>query len=1518
MSPPVPGRVPAKTRPGKLFRRFRRTVRAVFIVLILLPVVLVVMTQGPVPKWLVARSVRKAMGAEFEASWVSLKLDGRFVAKDAVLTIPSSSGLVDDARRIAEAKSIEVMLDWSAWAAGVVVPTTVVVTDPVVRVSLDKVTSELNISKLVAPPTAKSSIASVPRIDVVGGVLVVGEHDGAASGGMTGSFGELVRLDTSGWISPVYGTKRYIVRLKAANPDDAQMAFDLNGEVDLAALRGEVKTGAIELSRWTPERIPSSMRAIWEQLRLRGSISGTTVRYAPETGLDTTLRLDDVSLNAPIASGRAEITGTRNPRMENVTGTLRVVSGGPAVGLHANLSGLFEDLPARVRLDSRALSLDAAYSAVVLADRFQLEKDPRILWFAPEVVQRNFEKFSGPTAVIDARIEVSRKPPEAPGVPGETSIAGSLVFENGTAAYEKFPYPMVGMAGSIRFDDEKVHIVGIHGRGPTGARLFAEGTIDPPTADSRYDIRVTATDVPMDDALRDALLASKGAALIDAVFSQKRFQELREKGLLTARAPEGAPGAAADAQAPFEVFAGTIDSIQVHVTSAFGSEQPVHQDIAVRFKDVSALPDLFPYPLRGKDIAVRIGDDYIAVRGEGLTGINGGNASVDARIDIVPMAVAQTGSGATDEPAKPSWDYRPTIRVQTENFPIDPLLINALPQGAHSLGSEGAGEPGFSIKTFLSQLHLDGPVDADINVRPGITPGEQPSVSAAVLFEGVTARPDHPAHTQNGDAVAGRALAMDNLIGAIRVSGKGVSIDSLEGRLSLLPGGPDEPGPALPARFRIDGEWAFAGPAAIDQRSETQLAVTVRDLDVSLPIEDLLRPIVRGSAEGLTELRRAYAPAGRIDMGVDVRQLDNPAAALSINAEITNARSLQLTVTGQRVEIIQDAGAIGVHAQTAGDDPASAEPPAPRITLDGLSAKLRIDGESIGDVTATGVVSPPADAREDRPASPLLIHQPLEVTLRGLRLESVVVRQLTQKYGGQTVGEQLTTLKPEGLLDGELRLALPKGETDPAKWSQRLALRPRWLAFTRGEGADAQRLLLPLISGEITSDGTTRGGRFEELTVVDDGWYARFNGAWTRNAIAAQPNGWSIEGVLDAESDGLPPSLLALLPPSVAAGIDGAKLQLLDSITSPGTSVRVWSATDPAGKAGYSISGEAAFSGLFADPGITIDDASGAVAFTVKRDSTSPATARFDLKNGSMRIAGLKITRAAGAVELDTGSDQAGTEAMKVPSLLGEAYGGRLLLSAQVSQPASDAAASQANGNAPVSYTGEIQLAGVRFADLLRDLQRTRPAIEGPQPPNSFVIRDEDLPHDGSRGLVEAQLSIQGTSGAEASRIGRGEVRIAGGTAVLDVPGLTTLLSIASLQLPVSSPFDFAHADVHVDGDTLTFDRMAILSDSLALLGTGTMNIDTRRLDLRMAGRGRARIPFFTELLDSFRDEILTARIVGTPDKPELTFENLASVRAAFSGTLNPLSEALRTDLDRLERDRQRTLGVVQQAQQAN
>ncbi|MBY0396435.1 MAG: AsmA-like C-terminal region-containing protein [Thermoleophilia bacterium] len=1286
------------------------------------------------------------------------------------------------------------------------------------------------------------------------------------------------------------------MHLRARSPDDDRMAFDLSGEVDLGGpesagdFRTELKMTPIDLAAITAARLPTGVREVWEQLHLRGSVAGTALRFTPESGMDITITLADVSLNAPIASGRAEITGSRPPRMEGVAGTLRLVQSGPSRGLHADMRGLFEDLPARVRFDSRALSLDAEYGAVVMADRFQLEKDPRILWFAPEVVHRNFERFSGPTAVVDARIEVNRRPPLGPGLPGETSIAGTLVFENGSAAYEVFPYPMTALSGTVRFSDDEVRIVGIRGRGPTGARLFAEGTIDTSTAQGGYDIRVTATDVPIDSTLRAALLASPGAPMVDAVFSQKRLDELVAGGLVAV--PGLGPGAGPGVPR-FDLFSGTVDSIQVHVL-AWGqkeAEPVIHQDIAVRFRDVNALPEMFPYPLKGTDVSVRIGDDAVVAHGENVTGLYGGAAEFDARIDVLPaddaMNAANGGSSA--------WRYRPTLRIRTERFPIEPVLINALPDAA---AGPSAGGPGgaFSIKEFLLKLGLNGPVDAAIDVTPGGRGIDQPSVAASILFDKVTAAPEHP-----GDPGSGLPLAIDSLIGAITASSTGVSIDSLEGTLAPRQPDPALVGPLLGARFRIDGEWSFAGSGAPAAPGKTDLALAVADLDARLAVEDLLRLFSPSAAERVLAVRRDRDPSGRVDLTLSVKDLDRGGRGLGVTASVSKAGGLAVTVAGQRAEIVQEGGSLTARLELP--EAASGRPPPPaRIDLDRLSAQLRIDGEPMGSLSVSGEFSPPTEGSAGGAGTPLLVFRPLEAELRGVRLESPVTRRLAERLGGESVGEVVARYTPEGLIDGEVRLTLPGGAADPARWEPTVTLRPRWLALTLGEGDDRRRVLLPLISGEAHLDRA--GGVFDELTVLDEGLLARFNGRWRRGPAdgaqgpALQPGGWSVDGLLNVETQGLPPALLALLPPSIESGLSASRVQLLGELTVPNASVRVWNDAGEEGAPEFAVAGSARVTGLFADPGLSVHDAAGEVRFSSARSGGGPAETRLELDGASMRIAGLRLVNASGRLTLP------GDGTARVPDLQGEAYGGRLFLEAQSGPRAG-------GGGGRGAYSGALKLAGVRFADVLRDLERNSPVGGGPLPPLSLAPAPPEEPApDGSRGLIEAQLSVSGTTGEDASRSGRGEVRIAGGRAVLELPGLTPVLSLAAMQFPTSSPFDFAHADVHLVNGTLYFDDLVILSDALALLGAGSVGTDGRRLDLHMVARGRSKVPLLTDLLDSFRDELVTARVLGSLAAPRVSLENFSAVRSVFGGRANPLSQALRVDLDRLERDRQRTLGV--------
>jgi len=186
----------------------------------------------------------------------------------------------------------------------------------------------------------------------------------------------------------------------------------------------------------------------------------------------------------------------------------------------------------------------------------------------------------------------------------------------------------------------------------------------------------------------------------------------------------------------------------------------------------------------------------------------------------------------------------------------------------------------------------------------------------------------------------------------------------------------------------------------------------------------------------------------------------------------------------------------------------------------------------------------------------------------------------------------------------------------------------------------------------------------------------------------------------------------------------------------------------------------------------------------------------------------------------------------------------------------------------------------------------------------------------GNNARIDGRLSVSGQTGKTASRVGDGAVRVSGGK-VVNIPVLVALLRLSNLQFPASQDLDYFQSEFTLSGNTVTFNRLAALSESVAVLGEGTLTLPELTLDLTLASRGReVRIPLLTGLFESLRDEIFSARIGGTLGAPTLSAESLSGTRRLFtaanrSGSGTPISAEQRLrDIERQAR-RSVTTGAV-------
>lgn len=1542
------GRVKVK---GKVLsrraRRVRLWTRLGVLGLLLLGAGVVVVTQGPVPRWIAAAVVRKATGAQFEAKWVSLKLDGRLVIEEPRFLVPGGEGVaLGEAGEILRAERVEIVLDLSALTSLQARALGMTVRKPVMRISQHAVTSELNLAKLKVQGGDGGS-TELPAIDVEDAVIELGEHgvEGAGGAAGVGGYRMLVSLPVAGRFSPsmsggpggVAGGQ-YQLRVRQTGGEGlgrGGQALTIDGAFDLVAGAGEFSSSSIDLNKWPAEKLPSALRETWRSLNMRGDIAGVRTRFSRNAGVSTELELQDVELNLPIAAGRPEVVGKRTARLERVSGRIRL----GADGIDASVDGTLEDLAINVKLRSQGLSADAPYNATLVARDFLLEKDPRLLWFTPPVVRKNLDTFSSPTAVLDAQIDLARGTAMGD-VAAPVAISGTIVMRNGAAAFENFPYPITNLRGKVRFDEDQVEIISLQGSGPTGASLLAEGRIAPINDESGLDLRITLTDLPIDEELRKAMDSSIAAGMLDLIFSRKQYAQLLEAGLLAT------PGQHAEAKRELErqlglvdgdegkagveargvikglrkvqakpafAMGGEIERVDIRVSNDAGPSVEYRKVVDVRFKQVGVVPSAFGYPLIADDMNLRVNDRQVTLTAKSLRGLSGGVAEIWADIPVSRVEADGVVS-----------DGEPKLRIAARGMPIDQLLLTALPRTGEIkglLGPDEVGPPalptwadpdppvaGVDVRQLLMKLGIAGKVDCDAVVGSDLVgPGK---FDVTVRFDGLRAMPEQI----NGGQPS--RVALSDLAGSIRVGGDGIQVDSLTGRLVRLdeePVGPPEPGDT----FAITAEAVF-GELESGKPGELDLRVKMDRFDLASPVEDLLAPLAPGAAKRVQGLRESQQPVGRISAEIAVFGVLFPTPQ-QFKVRITGigAEGVGVKTPAGEVTIDQTGGKWVLSAFSAPRGESD------RIDLDfeKFTANLWQEKKPVAELIAQGGGRLTMPAREEGAAGAemysvdrLTISDELTLGVRNARLDSGLLR-LFAKSASATLEKQMVERKVTGLVDADVRLypktaPLPDAHvtavTSVRQYDYEGAVRPREVAFDVGE----ERVEVARISGQATF--TPLGGAVEQLTLSAERWELRADGPWR-----VTPTGYAMEQRLWLDAGRLEPALLVLMPGEVRGALEDAKIALAGGVEMRAGELSLETGLgDSEGRARADFNGMLRFSELSADVGFPVRRASGQLGILVHSTlERGVPEVTLSLSNAALVAGPITLGQAQGRVEINpVGEDGV----IRLRGLSGTTNSGRVTIAGELMPPV---------GETPRRYNVRMDLAGVRFADLLRDIKRNsditshdrgeRHDVIDPAVPVGLPVRVDgpgarvvNTPGDMTRGSLDAQLSVSGLAGRPESRTGRGELRVVGGD-VISVPFAVPMLKLTALRIPTNESLDFFQASFTLDGQVARFTEMGLLSGSVAILGTGTLTLPDAELDLRFATRAPGGVPLLGDLLDGLRNQIITTTVGGTLDDPKIGATVLSRPRAFFASIFG--SDAREVDVDpvieqKMRRERERLL----------
>lgn len=698
MPEPTPTATPATSRTR---RRRRLALISIGAVLAALLIGLFAVTRSAVLVRIVEPRLAHALGADVDIGHASLGGAFSVVLRDVSVDARSLNG---QPARVLTVDRLVARVEWIPLLTGGMGVREARFESPTIRLSQDKATLRLNLEAL--DPARSSAPSSVlPRVLVSDATIEFGEHDAS-------SYTPLASIHVDGELRrAARDSGRYQIALvesvdsarsrAPANP----VPITLSGEFDPIAVEGALTLENVDLASWGPAAAPSDVRAFWTQLALQGAVDRTEFLYSEERGVEARFSFSNVALSLPIAADpQADLETAPGPRAEperymrvsSASGTATL----GAEGIRAAIEGLIEDLPYRVEVASDSVALNTGFTiAFETAEPFSVAERPQLLPFAPRIVRDRFRSFSGPTAMLEASVVVSRDPPTPQG-PGELHIAGVLTLTNGQAAYASFPYPFQGMTGQVRFDEEAIHIDEITGVSESGATLTARGVIAPPVDGAEVAIDVRIDDIPLDEQFSRALPSSR-ANLLDELFNRDSAQRLRERGLL-----------------PDDFTLGGVGSLDIRVRRPLGEDSEWSWDATLDLPRAGLLVERFPYPAYAESTTVYVTSDYAEVRIPMLRPVGGGEGDLRGTITL------HDASGESV--------FVPVILVRALGVPVGDHIAAALTSAFREDASTDAAD-------LLAALAVEGDVDVTARVLP--RDDDEIGFDVAIEFRDLIARP---------------------------------------------------------------------------------------------------------------------------------------------------------------------------------------------------------------------------------------------------------------------------------------------------------------------------------------------------------------------------------------------------------------------------------------------------------------------------------------------------------------------------------------------------------------------------------------------------------------------------------------------------------------------------------------------------------------------------------------------------------------------------------------------------------
>lgn len=161
-------------------------------------------------------------------------------------------------------------------------------------------------------------------------------------------------------------------------------------------------------------------------------------------------------------------------------------------------------------------------------------------------------------------------------------------------------------------------------------------------------------------------------------------------------------------------------------------------------------------------------------------------------------------------------------------------------------------------------------------------------------------------------------------------------------------------------------------------------------------------------------------------------------------------------------------------------------------------------------------------------------------------------------------------------------------------------------------------------------------------------------------------------------------------------------------------------------------------------------------------------------------------------------------------------------------------------------------------------------------------------------GLLTGNLQLTEQVGNIDSRLAKGALQISEAR-LYKLPVLLDLLTVVYLALPGQTAFTEGEFIYYLRSNSLIFEEIYLRGPQISLVGSGTMEMDTKKLKLTFLAGPPGKLPrlggLADELLTGIFREIMEIEVTGTLAKPKTRTRTLRSVEVALRKLLQPQRE---------------------------